>query len=91
MSQHGSDADADFARERVFRREVLHGLKRATEDPSSVAELIGLSQNRGDARGKLAERLECSEVVADAILDQQLAIFLPESRSQLDNSLRELD
>ena len=72
------------------RCHVLEGLIVAVQNIDEVIAIIKKSESTGDARAKLMERFEISEVQAQAILDLRLARLTKLEIYKLEEELKEL-
>ena len=72
------------------RCHILEGLIVAVQNIDEVIAIIKKSESTGDARAKLMERFEISEVQAQAILDLRLARLTKLEIYKLEEELKEL-
>ena len=72
------------------RCHILEGLIVAVQNIDEVISIIKKSESTGDARAKLMERFEISEVQAQAILDLRLARLTKLEIYKLEEELKEL-
>ena len=79
--------ELDRAKERAH---IIEGLIVAVKNIDEVVKIIKSAENTNDARQKLRERFNLSEVQANAILDLRLARLTKLEVTKLENELKEL-
>jgi DNA gyrase subunit A len=72
------------------RAHILEGLKKALDHIDEIIALIKASANKEEARNKLVETFEFTEIQASAILDMQLHKLTGLEREKIENELAEL-
>jgi DNA gyrase subunit A len=72
------------------RRHILEGLKIVLAHVDEVVRIIRQSSDRADARAKLVERYELSEIQANAILDMRLVQLTNLEQDKIENEYQEI-
>lgn len=77
-------------RKALERAHILEGLKIALDNIDEIVELIKKASNPADAKIKLIERFQLSEIQAQAILEMRLQRLTGLERDKIENEHREL-
>ncbi len=77
-------------RKALERAHILEGLKIALDNIDEIVELIKRANNPADAKIKLIERFQLSEIQAQAILEMRLQRLTGLERDKIENEHREL-
>jgi DNA gyrase subunit A len=77
-------------RKALERAHILEGLKIALDNIDEIVELIKKANNPADAKIKLIERFQLSEIQAQAILEMRLQRLTGLERDKIENEHREL-
>ncbi len=72
------------------RAHILEGFKKALEHIDEIIDLIKKSKDTGEAKRKLIEKFEFSDIQAQAILDLKLARLTGLERKKIDDEYLEL-